>query len=201
LKVLRKISLILFIGCIFVNITGFSPDRDSWQQPDRIMDSIGVQPGMVIGEIGAGHGYFTFKLSDRVGTGGKIYANDIKKSVLEEIEDRCIDGNIKNITTVFGETNDPQFADSSLDMSVMMIVFHDFEEPVKMLANLKNSLLPGAKVYIIERDPDKWTHGRGHFWPEEKIINLIEEAGYSVARIMRFLPKDYIFECIPGDAD
>lgn len=112
---MRKISLILFIGCIFVNITGFSPDRDSWQQPDRIMDSTGVQPGMVIGEIGAGRGYFTFKLS--------------------------------------------------------------------------------------ERDPDKWTHGRGHFWPEEKIIDLIEEAGYSVTKIMRYLPKDYIFECIPGDAE
>ena len=201
MRLLRKISLILFIGCIFVNITGFSPDRDSWQQPDRIMDSIGVQPGMVIGEIGAGRGYFTFKLSERVGINGKIYANDIDKDVLEDIEKRCLEENITNIITVLGKANHPQFADSSLDMSVMMIAFHDFEEPVKMLVNLRKSLRKAACVYIIERDPDKWTHGRGHFWQEEKIIDLIEEAGYSVTKMMRFLPKDYIFECIPGDAE
>ncbi len=197
MRPLKSTIRILAVWCFILISLSFAPNRDSWQQPQRIMDSIMVQPGMVIGEIGAGSGYFTFKLSGRVGPGGKIYANDIKADVLQEIEEKYQDLNNFNISTVLGKTNDPQFPDSSLDMCVMMIAFHDFSEPVAMLNNLKKALRPGAKLVIIERDPDKWPAGRGHFWPEDKIVRLLGEANYTIIRILRFLDRDTIFECIP----
>jgi ubiquinone/menaquinone biosynthesis C-methylase UbiE len=195
---MSRTILFIFLNCLSLSIA-LPPDRDSWQQPERIMDSIGVKPGMIIGEIGSGRGYFTFKLAARVGTKGKIFANDIDEDVLENIVEKCEEEKILNITTILGLKDHPQFADSSLDMVVMMIAFHDFEAPVEMLQNLKNALRPGAKVYIIERDPIKWTSGRGHFWPEEKIVSKITQAEYIVTGIMRFLPRDNIYECIPGE--
>jgi ubiquinone/menaquinone biosynthesis C-methylase UbiE len=198
LKIISRITSFIFIIILSSALIG-QPGRDSWQQPERIMDSIGVKQGMTIGEIGAGRGYFTFKLASRVGEHGRIFANDIDKDVLKKIEEKCKEQNVLNISTIVGEIDHPQFADSSIDMAVMMIAFHDFKEPEKMMNNLKSALRPGAKVYIIERDPDKWSFGRGHFWPENKVVAQITKAKYIVTKIMRFLPRDNIYECIPGD--
>ena len=198
MKIISRIIPFIFL-VILSSVLAIPPDRDSWQQPERIMDSIGVKQGMTIGEIGSGWRYFTFKLAERVGEQGKIFANDINEGVLSKIKKKCEDQDIMIITTILGETDHPLFADSSLDMAVMMIAFHDFKKPEEMLNNLKNALRPGARVYIIERDPDKWPSGRDHFWPEEKVVTQITEAKYIVTQIMRFLPRDNIYECIPGD--
>ncbi len=201
MKLTTNFILFLNLVCFSISALADPPGRDDWQQPERIMDSIGVYQGMTIGEIGAGHGYFTFRLSERVGPDGKIYANDVQENVLEDIREKCLEQNIQNITTILGTTSDPQYADSSLDMSVMMIAFHDFEKPVEMLVNLKKSLRTGAKVYIIERDPDKWKTGHDHFWTEDKVVSTIEEAGYIIGKIFRFLPRDNIYECIPDASE
>jgi predicted methyltransferase len=63
--------------------------RDTQLQPERVMDAVGIRPGMVIGEAGAGRGYFTFKLARRVGDTGRIYANDIDESALAHVRERC----------------------------------------------------------------------------------------------------------------
>src|SRR5210317_2229391 len=95
---------LLLIFCFFsFSIFSYSQGRDSWQQPEKVMDVIGVKAGMTIGEPGAGDGYFTFKLSKRVGKSGKIYANDIKEDELEKIRNRCKTEGIKNIKTILGE--------------------------------------------------------------------------------------------------
>jgi ubiquinone/menaquinone biosynthesis C-methylase UbiE len=162
------------------------------------MDSIAVKPGMTIGELGAGRGYFTFKLATRVGQEGLIYANDIDDDVLDEIRKQCSNEGIKNVTTILGSEKDPQFPDTSLDMAVMMISFHDFKYPREMMQNLARSLKPGARVYIIERDPEKWTYGRGHFLSLNELTSRIADAGYKVIKVMRFLPRDNIVVCIPN---
>jgi predicted methyltransferase len=84
-------------------------ERDARLQPERVMDAIGVRPGMVIGEAGAGRGYFTFKLARRVGAQGKVYANDIDRGALDHIRQVCRDENIANVETVVGEVEDPLF--------------------------------------------------------------------------------------------
>ncbi len=93
MKTIFIVSTILFQFSI--NLL-FGQSRDTWQQPEKVMDKIGVKPGMVIGEAGAGHGYFTFKLAERVETEGKIYANDISQTALDAINL----SSIKNIHTV-----------------------------------------------------------------------------------------------------
>ena len=110
--------------------------RDKHHQPDKVMDVVGVKPGMVIGEVGAGNGYFTFHLSRRVGDSGKIYANDISSRALTSLSRKCDEEGITNIETIVGEVEDPLLPDDELDMVFIVNAFHDLGKPVKLLLSL-----------------------------------------------------------------
>jgi len=194
MKYMTKIILIfllIIVSCS--NCFAQNTWRDNQMQPELIMDTIGVKSGMVIGEVGAGEGYFTFKLSERVGPDGKIYANDIKNSVLETINEKAGEEKIENIFTVRGETEDPRFPETNLDMIVMMMVYHDLEEPVKYFQNLKKYLKPEAVVVIIDKDPDRWGQGRDHFMTKEAILDSVKKSEYELVRLETFLEKDNIY--------
>lgn len=176
-----------------------SSERDQWQQPEKIMDAVGVRPGMVIGEAGAGEGYFTFKLAQRVGPDGHVYANDIVGSVLATIRRRAEAKGVSNITTILGVEDNPRFP-PNLDMAVMVYVFHHLDHPPAFLANLRRSLKPGAPLVLVERDPAKFDYPPGHFLSRSKLVRRIEAAGFRVDRVETFLPRDNIYVCRPADA-
>ena len=170
--------------------------RDELLQPQKLMDAIGVKPGMIIGEAGAGEGYFTFKLARRVGETGRVYANDIVERVFKVIERRCQRDGITNITTVLGEVEDPLFPTAELDMVFMVAAFHDFERPVKWLKNAKRYMKPDATLVIVERDPERWGQGGYHFMTREEILNTVAKSGLKLVRVDTFLSihNIYIFK-------
>lgn len=172
-------------------------NRDDWQQPETIMDTIGVKPGMVIGEAGAGRGYFTFKLAKRVGATGIIYANDINEDVLKTIRERCEKEKITNIITILGKEKDPLFPVEAMDLVIMVYVFHDLEQPVPLMQNIKPSLKPGAVVVIVDRDPDRFGQEYHHFMKKEEVVKKIKAAGYEIVKIHTFLARDNIYVCRP----
>jgi ubiquinone/menaquinone biosynthesis C-methylase UbiE len=157
------------------------------------MDVIGVKPGMVIGEAGAGEGYFTFKLSKRVGDTGIIYANDIDEDALEKLQDRYERENIQNIKIVLGKLEDPLFPNNKLDMVIMVYVFHDLEKPVKFIQNVIPYLKPGASLVIIDRDPDKYGGEYDHFYTKEKVLSFMDQTDYKLEKIETFLERDNIY--------
>ena len=142
--------------CSVFNGYGQESYRDRLIRPVTVMDTIGVQAGMVIGEAGAGGGYFTFQLARRVGEEGIVYANDISSSALKDIQRRLKNDGIENIVTVLGQVDDPLFPKPNLDMVFMIAAFHDFEEPVAWLENVKRYMKPKASLVIVEKDPDRW---------------------------------------------
>ena len=162
-----------------------NPSRDSSEQPEKVMEVTGVKPGMVIGEIGAGRGYFTFWLSRGVGEKGKVYANDIDRSALASIERTCAEEKITNIETVLGTVDDPRFPRGSLDRVFMVNAFHDLAKPLELLANLKPALKPGATVVIMDRDPAR--DGDRHFLPREKVEEIIGRSVFELVRVETFL--------------
>lgn len=186
--------IVLCLLVLFLNLCADqSSRRDKWMQPEKIMDAIGVIPGMVIGEAGAGEGYFTFKLAHRVGNAGRIYANDILERVLGTIRERCERQGITNITTVLGEVEDPLFPESTLDMVVMMAAFHDFEKQVEWLKNVKQYMKSNAGLVIIEKDPDKMERGSSHHMTKDEILETVKQAGYKLVRVEMFLERDNIY--------
>jgi ubiquinone/menaquinone biosynthesis C-methylase UbiE len=194
MKMKRKnfVQVIFFTGLILPVLILGTEKRDTWQQPDKVLEVIGIKPGMVIGEPGAGRGYYTFKLARKVGPGGKIYANDIEEKDLNTIKKRAKREGFTNIITINGEIEDPLFPNGELDMIFMSYVLHHLEHPVAFLKNLRPYLKPNTPLVILEQAPEK-TGETWHFWKKEKILKTVKAAGYRLERIETFLPKDNIY--------
>ena len=161
------------------------------------MDSIGVKAGMVIGEPGAGDGYFTLKMARRIGARGKIYANDIDGNKLASLRKKSAENGLRNITTILGEVEDPLLPDSSMDMIVMVYVFHDLEMPVVFLKNLLYDLKPGAKLFLIERDPARFGGEHRHFMNRDEVVAKVKAGGFRVEKIIDDFPRDNLYICVP----
>ena len=160
--------------------------RDRRLQPDRVLDVVGLRPGMVVGEAGAGKGYFTIKLARRVGPTGTVYANDIDASALEALEDRAQREKLTNITTVVGEVSDPLFPEQ-VDIVFMVYAFHDFDRPVEFLDNLERYLKPGATVVVLDEDPV--VTGDHHFLTPAEVLEHFGQAGYERLAVEDFLDE------------
>lgn len=190
----KKTGIVFFVIIFSVLYLLLQADvRDTYHQPDHVMDVVGVKPGMVIGEVGAGHGYFTFHLSRRVGESGKIYANDIASRALASIRRKCEEEGIANIETVIGEVKNPLFPDAVLDMVFIVNAFHDLAKPVELLNNIVPSLKPGAPVVIIDRDPDKVGGYNRHVLTQEEVLEHIKNSDFDLDRIETFLPQHNIY--------
>ncbi|MCJ7586304.1 MAG: class I SAM-dependent methyltransferase [Candidatus Aminicenantes bacterium] len=160
--------------------------RDRDHQPDKVMDIAGLTAGMVIGEVGAGEGYFTFKLAARVGPSGKVYANDVDARALRTLAARAGREGFSNIETIVGEVENPLLPSAALDMVFMVNVFHDLTKPVGLLRGIVPSLKPGATVVILDRDPAKFASGNKHNLPTETILALIKEADFELLGMETF---------------
>jgi ubiquinone/menaquinone biosynthesis C-methylase UbiE len=142
----------------------------------QALDVVGATPGMIVGEAGAGDGYFTLPLAKRVGAQGMVYANDINRRSLDYLEQDAKRHRLTNIRTVVGDVDDPRFPRRDLELVVVVHAFHDFEKPVEWLVNLKQYLRPGGRVAVIDRDPAKGAES--HFWPRDRIAGYAQQAGY-----------------------
>ena len=167
--------------------------REEWQPPDKIMDAIGVKPGMVIGEPGAGRGYMTFYLAERVGKEGKVYANDISQSALDEITIRAKREGIKNIEIVMGEIEDPVFPVNDLDMVIMVYVLHMLDKPMEFMENVKKYMTPDTRLIIIERNTHEERAHPPSFMTNREILDTLQETDYVLERTETFLPRDTIY--------
>ena len=157
--------------------------KDDELQPERILDAIGVESGMVVADVGTGWGYLAWKLARRVGPTGKVYANDIDKDGLAAIEDRCSKENVTNIIPVLGKIDDPLLPKGQLDIVTILHAFHDFTHPVEFLMNLKQSLADDGTVVVIDWHTILAKH---------RVVELFEDAGYELLREETFLARDYV---------
>jgi ubiquinone/menaquinone biosynthesis C-methylase UbiE len=154
------------------------------------MDVAGVGQGMVVGEAGAGDGYFTLPMARRVGPSGAVYANDISRRALSRLQAAAKRGQLDNIHIVEGDVDDARFPRRDLELIVIVHAFHDFTQPVEWLANAKKYLGPGAAIAIIDRDPAQG--GDSHFWSRERILRYAEEAGFEPVRIVDDISRHLI---------
>lgn len=162
---------------------------------DRAMDAAGIRPGMIVGEAGAGDGYFTIPMARRVGPSGVVYANDINERSLESLAAKASRDHLPNIHTVEGNIADPRFPRHDLELVVIVHAFHDFGQPVEWLVTLKKYLAPGGAVAIIDLDPDKGAPQ--HFLPRERVLEHVKKAGYEVTRLYDEIPRYVIVVAKP----
>jgi ubiquinone/menaquinone biosynthesis C-methylase UbiE len=168
------------------------------QPPVKIMDAIGMKPGMVIGEVGAGTGRMTMWIADRVEDSGKVYANDIDKGALEHLRERCKRDGFENVEIVVGEVEDSKLPASALDIAFMINVYHHLDRPVPLIRNILPSLKSDGILAIVDCDPDKVDWGKEHDCTQKKdMVRELKEAGFEVIRIETFLNEDNIYIAKP----
>ena len=129
------------------------PDRDAWQEPERVMDSLGVTSGTIVADIGAGGGWFTIKLASRVGPEGLVYAEDIQREMIESINRRVNRTNLSNVETIIGTSNNPKIP-TPVDAVLMVDVYGEVEDPMALLRNVIPQLKKGGRIGIVEHRLD-----------------------------------------------
>ena len=135
------------------------PDRDKKLHVDRVMDLLGLTPGKVAADIGAGSGWFTVRAAARVAPGGMVYAEDINPQAIDYITQRAAREKLENVRPILGTVDDTKLPDSSVDAVLILKTYHEFAHPIPLMEKLKPSLKPGAKIGIIDRNGDGADHG------------------------------------------
>jgi ubiquinone/menaquinone biosynthesis C-methylase UbiE len=126
------------------------PEREQEEAPAKLMAALKLKPGEVAADIGAGSGYFTFRMADAVGPTGKVYAVDIQPEMLEIIRKRSKERKADNVEPVLGAINDPKLPPNSTDLMMMVDVYHEFSHPWEMTRQMVRALKPGGRLVFVE---------------------------------------------------
>ncbi len=133
--------------------------RDGHGEAERVMNRLGVVPGLRIADVGAGDGYYAVRLAGRLGHGATIYAEDVAKPYLDRLAARLTREGIAGVTLVHGTPSDPRLPELSIDLAIMAHMYHEIENPYEFLHRLHAALAPGGRVAIIDNDKPTREHG------------------------------------------
>jgi len=170
------------------------PEREEEEQPDRALDEIGIAKGSTVADIGAGSGAITWRLSKRVGPAGKVYANDIQPRMLELLSQNMMQRKIANVETVLGTADDPKLPPSSVDLELMIDVYHEFSHPQEMLRHLRESLKPDGRMVLLEyrgEDPSIPILP-AHKMTVAMVKAEVEPEGFRLDKTIQALPRQHI---------
>lgn len=177
------------------------PDRDAYQMPDAVMDALGIGEGTAVADIGAGGGWFTVRLSRRVGPNGVVYAQDVQQPMLEAIKRRADREGLTNVVLVRGDQTDPHLPAASVDVVLIVDVYHEFgDNAIALLGHLARALKPGGRIGVINYTKD----GGGPGPPadervdESRVVRDAEAAGLRLLRKETFLPFEYFVILVPA---
>lgn len=127
-----------------------APDRDLWQRPERIMDQLGIVEASVVADIGAGSGWFTIRLSRRVGPQGVVYAQDVQQGMLNAITRRVQREGQANVRTILGTATDPKLPAGIFDAVLIVDAYHEIDDRVRLLTHVARALKPRGRVGVVD---------------------------------------------------
>jgi ubiquinone/menaquinone biosynthesis C-methylase UbiE len=169
-------------------------ERVDEEEPDVALKVLRIQTGASVADVGAGSGYITVRLSKLVGPTGAVYANDVQPQMLELLRRRLTREKITNVTLVQGTVDDPKLPPASVDLQIMVDVYHEFSQPQAMLRRLREALKPGGRLVLLEyRKEDPSIPIR----PEHKMSVAeakmeVEAEGFTLAKVDESLPRQHI---------
>ncbi len=169
-------------------------ERVEEEEPDVAIDVLKIPKGASVADIGAGSGYMTVRLARRVGAEGRVYANDLQPQMLELLKRRLVHDKITNVIVVQGTVDDPKLPAASVDLELMVDVYHELSRPQVMLRHLHEALKPGGRLVLLEyRKEDPTIPIR----PEHKMTVAevrmeVEAEGFGLSSVDESLPRQHI---------
>jgi len=170
------------------------PERESEEHPDQALDAIGIQRGSTVADIGAGVGYFTWRLADRVGSKGLVYGEDIQQPMLDMLTKNIALRRLTNVRAVLGTVDDPRLPKDSIDLVLLVDVYHEFSEPEKMLDRIRESMKSNGRIVFLEyraEDPEVPIREE-HKMTLKQVRAEVEPEGYRFDRTIEVLPEQHI---------
>lgn len=168
------------------------PKRDAYQKPHEVMTALALKPGEVIADIGAGSGYFTFRVAQHVGPTGRVFAVDINQEMIDHIKQRMRDLKVANVSPILGRPNDPLLPEP-VDRFLIVDVWHHIEDQPGFLAVMKKHLKPGGQVVMIDfhkRDLPVGPPAAMKIAREDLLKQMLAN-GFELAAEHTFLPYQY----------
>ncbi len=192
-------AALLLAGCAQLKQCAYQGvNRDHWQKPQQVIESLDIRPGAVVADLGAGGGYFTFRLAEAVGSGGKVYAVDIDRDMIRLIAERAKQDDVANVETILAKPDAPLLPPAGVDLILTVNTYHHIENRAAYFANLRDYLRPGGRVAIIDFDRRAWLVNLvGHATPVESIKRVMEQAGYALEREFDFLDRQSFSIFVP----
>ena len=168
-------------------------DRALEERPDLLIGALRIAPDANVADLGAGTGYFTFRLAREVPQ-GRVYAVDIQREMLAIVEARADRDGVRNVEPVLGTESDPNLPDASVDLSLMVDAYHEFAYPREMLAALYRATRPGGRVVLVEyRAEDPSVPIRElHKMTEAQVRREVEAAGFRFVSNADVLPQQHL---------
>jgi ubiquinone/menaquinone biosynthesis C-methylase UbiE len=172
------------------------PGRDAWQKPDRVVELLGLQPGDVACDVGAGPGYLALRMARAVGNSGAVYAIDVDPRMIEAISRRVEAAGIENVHPILSGPRGGALPPRRCRVILVVNAFHHFPDGAAYLKKLAGRLVPGGRIVIVDFHRRKLPVGPpvDHKVSRADVAAAARRAGLEVARERRFLPYQYFLE-------
>jgi ubiquinone/menaquinone biosynthesis C-methylase UbiE len=169
-------------------------ERDDEEAPDVALNVLKIPKGASVADIGAGSGFITERLSARVGPTGRVFANDVQPQMLQMLARRLSIRKITNVTLVQGTIDDPKLDPASVDLEMMVDVYHELSQPQAMLRHLREALKPGGRLVLLEyRKEDPTIPIKlEHKMTVAEAKMEVEGEGFTLAKVDETLPRQHI---------
>ena len=170
------------------------PEREDEEAPSKAIDALDLKPGMVVADIGAGSGYYASRIAKRVGPTGRVYATDIQPGMIELLDRRIKSEGLTNVTTVLGGMDDPKLPPKSIDLAIMVDVYHELQQPQLFLQRLKDTFKPGGRLVLLEfrKEDPKVPILEVHKMSIAEVKQELEAEGFAIEKVIDVLPWQHI---------
>jgi ubiquinone/menaquinone biosynthesis C-methylase UbiE len=125
-------------------------EREAEEQPTRALQIMQIARGMTVADIGAGSGYFTERLARLVGPRGRVFATDIQQGMMDLLKRRLSNQRIENVTLILSEPSNPQLPAGTIDLALMVDVYHELDDPQTVLGHIRKALKPEGRLVLVE---------------------------------------------------
>ncbi|HXB75710.1 MAG TPA: methyltransferase domain-containing protein [Candidatus Acidoferrales bacterium] len=168
-------------------------NRDAQERPEMLLDNLQISPGDTVADLGAGAGYFTWRLAQRVGARGKVIAVDVQPTMLELVARDVKRRGLTNVAVVLGGESDPRLPEAAVDLVFIANAYHEFSQPEPMMAAVRRSLKPHGRVVVIEYAEENTDDPVAGLYTMSlpEIRSEMEVAGFQLDRVLDFLPMQH----------
>jgi predicted methyltransferase len=168
--------------------------REHEEEPERALDLIGIRPGMVVADVGAGTGYMTVRIARRVGRAGKVYANDLQPAMLRIIQDKAARQQLFNVEIAQGSQDDAHLPEHAIDLALLVDVYHELSRPQAMLQSIRRSLKPDGQLILVEyrKEDPSIPIADTHRMSVADVRTEVEAEGFTFDRLISGLPRQHI---------